>query len=331
MKRFVSIAVLLTAAPLAAFAQGVASLADGRSGRIEFASITPSGPSELVRGAGAPVTVGGTLALPAGTTARMPAMVVAHGSGGILAGREDAWAARLNSLGIATFVVDSFAPRGLSSTARDQSRLSTMANLADALAALKLLATHPRIDPARIGVMGFLTRRPGCPLLQPGAAAARYDRRRPQLRRPRGALPLLQHPLSRPAGEPRADPDAAGRRRRLHAGAACRDYAAWFTAKGVPVQVVTYDGAHHDFDIPEAPRFLQSLQSARDCKAEVEVESGSVRRLDTGETLRDPTTIAAYFRGCMQRGATMGGNPTALARAEQDVAAFLRETLRPVR
>ena len=82
-------------------------------------------------------------------------MVIAHGSGGILAGREDAWAARLNGLGIATFVVDSFAPRGLSSTARDQSRLSTMANLADALAALKLLATHPRIDPARIGVMGF--------------------------------------------------------------------------------------------------------------------------------------------------------------------------------
>ena len=46
--------------------------------------------------------------------------------------------------------------------------------------------------------------------------------------------------------------------------AACRDYAAWLAAKGVPVQVVTYDGAHHDFDIPEAPRFLQGLQSARD-------------------------------------------------------------------
>ena len=86
-------------------------------------------------------------------------MVIAHGSGGILAGREDAWAARLNGLGIATFVVDSFAPRGLSSTARDQSRLSTMANLADALAALRLLATHPRIDPARIGVMGHAAAR----------------------------------------------------------------------------------------------------------------------------------------------------------------------------
>jgi len=56
-----------------------------------------------------------------------------------------------------------------------------------------------------------------------------------------------------------------------------------------------------------------------------------VNRLDTGETLRDPATISAYFRACMQRGATMGGNPAALARAERDVAAFLRDTLRPVR
>jgi len=52
-----------------------------------------------------------------------------------------------------------------------------------------------------------------------------------------------------------------------------------------------------------------------------------VRRLDTGEMLRDPTAIAAYFRGCMQRGATMGGDPAALARAERDVAAFLRNAL----
>jgi len=42
MKRFVSIATLLMVAPLAAFAQSVASLVDGRPGRIEFASMTPS-------------------------------------------------------------------------------------------------------------------------------------------------------------------------------------------------------------------------------------------------------------------------------------------------
>jgi hypothetical protein len=32
----------------------------------------------------------------------------------------------------------------------------------------------------------------------------------------------------------------------------------------------------------------------------------------------------------MQRGATMGGDPAALARAERDVAAFLRDALRPL-
>jgi dienelactone hydrolase len=40
-------------------------------------------------------------------------------------------------------------------TATDQSQLPTAAHVADALAALRLLATHPRIDPERIGVIGF--------------------------------------------------------------------------------------------------------------------------------------------------------------------------------
>jgi dienelactone hydrolase len=251
-----------------------------------------------VRGAGAPATVVGTLTLPAGAAARMPAMVIAHGSGGILPGREDAWATRLNKLGIATFVVDSFAPRGLASTARDQSRLSTMANLADALSALKLLATHPRIDPARIGVIGFSR----------GGQVALYSSLEP-LRRGviQNELRFATHVALYPSCSIpyRAQQVSSAPILMLLGGAddytpaaACRDYAAWFSSKGAPVQVVTYDGANHDFDIPEAPRFVQSLQSARDCKAEVDVETGTVRRFDTGEFLRDPTAISTYFRGC---------------------------------
>jgi dienelactone hydrolase len=329
--RYIVLIVALIMAPSLLFAQPVASLADGRTGRIEFASMTPSGPSELVRGAGAAATVGGTLVLPRSTAARTPAMVIAHGSGGILPGREDAWASRLNNLGIATFVVDSFTPRGLSSTARDQSRLSTMANLADALSALRLLATHPQIDPARIGVMGFSR----------GGQVALYSTLEP-LRRGMidGDLSFAAHVALYPSCSIpyRAQKVSRAPILMLLGGdddytpaAACRDYADWFSSKGVPVQAITYESANHDFDIPEAPRFLQGLQSARDCKAEVDVENGTVRRLDTGETLRDPTAISAYFRACMQRGATMGGDPAALARAERDVAAFLTNTLRPLR
>jgi dienelactone hydrolase len=319
-------AVLLLMLPQPASADPVASLADGRTGRVEFSSMTPSGPTELVRRSytASGTTVAGTLVVPPTADGRTPAMVIAHGSGGILPGREDAWAARLNALGIATFVVDSFTPRGLQSTSRDQSRLSTMANLADALAALRLLATHPRIDPARIGVMGFSR----------GGQVALYSALEP-LRRGMidGNLRFAAHVALYPSCSIpyRAEEVSAAPILMLLGGAddytpaaACRDYAAWFASKGAPVEVIAYEGAYHDFDIPDPPRFLPALQSARGCRAEVEVDSGTVRRLDTGEGLRDPTAISAYFRACMQRGATIGGDPAALARAERDVAAFLR-------
>lgn len=324
-----AIVVLLgTLSPLRA--EPVASLADGRTGRVEFRSETPNGPTELVRRTypAAGTVIVGTLALPQNIDGRMPAMVLAHGSGGTLRGREDAWAARLNALGIATFVVDSFAPRGLQSTSRDQSRLSTMANLADALAALRLLATHPRIDPARIGVMGFSR----------GGQVALYSALEP-LRQGMidGELRFAAHVALYPSCS------IPYRARRLSGApilmllggaddytpaAACRAYADWFAARGVPVQLVAYEGAYHDFDIPDPPRFLPDLQSARGCNAEVDVDGGFVRRLDTGEALRDPATISAYFRACMQRGATMGGDAAALARAERDVATFLRGALK---
>jgi dienelactone hydrolase len=296
--------------------------------------VTPGGPTELVRRRypAAGTTVAGTLVLPPAVNGKMPAMVIAHGSGGILPGRENAWATRLNALGVATLVVDSFIPRGLQSTSRDQSRLSTMANLADALAALRLLATHPRIDPARIGVMGFSR----------GGQVALYSALDP-LRRGMidGDLRFAAHVALYPSCSiPYRSAEVGtapilmllGGADDYTPAAACRDYAAWFASKGVPIETIAYEGAHHDFDIPDPPRFLSTLQSARGCRAEVEVDSGTVRRLDTGEALRDPTTISAYFRSCMQRGATMGGNSAALARAERDVAAFLRAALKlPVR
>lgn len=327
-------AALLLMPPQPASADPVASLADGRAGRIGFSSVTPGGPTELVRRSypAAGTTVVGTLVLPPSADGRTPAMVIAHGSGGILPGREDAWAARLNALGIATFVIDSFTPRGLQSTSRDQSRLSTMANLADALTALRLLATHPRIDPARIGVMGFSR----------GGQVALYSTLEP-LRRGMidGDLRFAAHVALYPScsipyrsAEVGASPVLMllGDADDYTPAAACRDYAAWFAGKGVPITAISYEGAQHDFDIPDPPRFLPALQSARGCRAEVDVDSGTVRQLNTGEVLRDQTTISAYFRSCMQRGATMGGNSAALARAERDVATFLRAAFElPVR
>jgi dienelactone hydrolase len=312
------------AATALARAEPGSSVADGRSGRIEFRSVTPSGPTQLVRRSYPPggTVVAGDLVLPPAAPGRVPAMVIAHGSGGILPGREDAWARRLNAVGIASFVVDSFGPRGLTSTATDQSRLSTMANVADALSALRLLATHPRIDPARIGVIGF-SRGGQVALysaLEPVRRSIVDDARRfaahvalyPSCSIPYHARQVTGAPILMLLGA--ADDYTPPKR--------CHAYADWFRGRGAPVQVAEYAGAYHDFDLPVPPRFLRRLQSARGCNAEVDVEAGAMRRVDTGEALRGPA-VGAYLRSCTQRGATIGGNAAALARAERDVVAFL--------
>ena len=139
----------------------VATLADGRTGTIGFEALTPKSSRELVSGKATEKSViAGVLTLPApanaagASNARIPAMVVVHGSSGVVQNDWD-WAKRLNDLGVATFVIDNFTGRGVKETATDQSRLSPAADVAGALAALRLLATHPSIDPSRIGVIGF--------------------------------------------------------------------------------------------------------------------------------------------------------------------------------
>src|SRR5260370_35823433 len=69
----------------------VATLADGRVGQIHFESRTPAGYFALARREAAPsAVVVGTLRLPQDAAGRVPAMVIAHGSGGG-GGRGGAW------------------------------------------------------------------------------------------------------------------------------------------------------------------------------------------------------------------------------------------------
>ena len=135
----------------------VTSFANGApSGRYAFASWTPKTLVELMQGgqSGEAVNIVGHLFLPPGND-KVPAVVLVHGSGGIYRAVLDYWPKQFNAAGIAVFTIDMFGPRGVQSTAEDQSQVPFAADMADAFAALRLLATHPRIDPRRIAIMGF--------------------------------------------------------------------------------------------------------------------------------------------------------------------------------
>src|SRR5215471_16762051 len=60
-----------------------------------------------------------------------------------------------NEMGIASLLLDSFSGRGLVSTSADQALLGRLNMILDAYRAFDVLAAHPRIDAARIAVIGF--------------------------------------------------------------------------------------------------------------------------------------------------------------------------------
>ena len=89
---------------------------------------------------GKPVTIKGDLMLPAGT-AKVPAMIVHHGSGGISDRRGNgAMRASSSSSGVAALVLDSFTGRGVTSTVSNQSAVTNTDMLEDAFAALSRLS-----------------------------------------------------------------------------------------------------------------------------------------------------------------------------------------------
>jgi dienelactone hydrolase len=88
----------------------------------------------------------GELRVPPSTRDRLPAVLIVNSSPG-MDGRGAFYAEALNGAGIATFEIDMMQGKGMPASPRD--------HMPHAYASLRFLAAHPRIDPARIGVMGF--------------------------------------------------------------------------------------------------------------------------------------------------------------------------------
>ena len=203
-------------------------------------------------------------------------------------------------MGIAAFVVDTFGPRNVAQTATDQSQLSTAVNVADALVALKLLATHPRIDPARIGVLGF----------SKGGQVALYTELEPFRQAViaddiRFALHVAFYPycsdwyMSERLTKAPMLLLLGGQDDYTPAGP-CRDYAAWFKSKGAETTVIVYPNAYHDFDFEAvAPAFVRDLVTGKNCDGAIDLDRFTVAIRPTGKTSRPgrPRTFAIASAG----------------------------------
>jgi hypothetical protein len=136
-------------------------------GRLQFQSVRAVAWSEVV-GEGRQyvnraekVWVPARLYLPKNITAKVPAVVIEHGIGGLYYrdGRirpYGEYAELLAEAGVAALVVDTHGGRGIGAARQlESSQVSVYTFIADVFAGADMLRSHPKIDGARIGVMVF--------------------------------------------------------------------------------------------------------------------------------------------------------------------------------
>ena len=238
----------------------------GEGTKIEFPSMPTLTIKDFLEGKkpNRKITIWGTLKFPANAPDKnVPVVVIMHGMGGINIWEEH-WMNTFNSMGLATFMVDSnWARRNCKKDNKFKKAIPWCAainrgmnRIIDGYGALELLSKHPRIDPARIGCLGISLGARGCLYLN----VKRFQKM--------WGTPGLEYAASVPMYPPcnvifKEDDEITDTPIRIHIGEldtylpfdSCVDYGERLRAKGKDVEVKVYPNAHHGFDADPSSLF----------------------------------------------------------------------------
>jgi dienelactone hydrolase len=328
----------------AALAQTVTPMKDFSSGPgngvYSYASTTPALVLDLVqRNRPRPAaTAQGELVLPANVPAdaRLPAVVLVHGSGGIYPEEVTYWARLLNEQGFAAFVIDVFGPRGVKSTGEDQGLVPFAADTADAFSALGMLATHPRIDPKRIAVMGFsrggiTAVRSGVLRIIDGAAPSGLRFAAHVAVYSGGCAGILSVTAKPGVFSPEPLLFVHGDADDYTYMSDCRAYAQRINAAGTPTEFVALPGARHKFDT-DSTRLVNARRNSKTregCPLEFDIADMRMRDRRSGDVVPQDKVKPLSDELCTDMGATLQGDPKAREAAGKAVLTFLQKTLKP--
>jgi dienelactone hydrolase len=279
---------------------------------------------------GKPMQVTADLFLPPGT-AKVPLMIIQHGSGGVSEAREFRYAREMVAMGVAALVIDSFKPRGITSTVQNQEAVSVQDIANDAFTALKQLATHPRIDATKAGITGFS--KGGTVALE-----AALERRAARVLPP-GVRFALHVPIYPGCSNHFHNPKLTGGPIYMLLGGAdtyagvapCTEYAEKLKAAGAKIDVKIYPGAQHGFDTdqtytdPKGENWSRCVFEEQPDFSWKERTSGQITFTAQGQP--NAAGVAAALAKCRTYGVSGGPNPAAKAAAMTELKAAVQRHL----
>jgi dienelactone hydrolase len=259
---------------------------------------------------------------------RAPAVIMLHGSGGVLSAREMTYGRQFASMGVGALVIDAFAARrdrATSFTERLLNITETMV-MADAYAGLAWLAARPEIDAGRVALIGFsyggmvsvyaaheqVARTFAPPNLRFAGHAAFYA---PCIARFEDRQTTGRPVLILMGGE-----DELVKPER------CEAAAEELRAGGSSAEVIVYAGAYHQWDggWPGPRRIGRSLDG---CRLRVDAD-GTVHDRNTMLPMIDSFTRRIILGLCSDsEGYLIGRDDAVRARSNADLGRFLRRVL----
>ena len=281
----------------------------GEGTKIEFQSIPVITVKDFLNGKvpEKTQTVWGTLNFPANAPDKnVPVVVVLHGGGGIH-NAEEQWLSVFNSMGLATFMVDSNWPRRKCKKTFKKAIPNCndvhkgITRIVDARRALELLSKHPRIDPARIGCLGSSLGGIGC-LYQ---SVKRFQKM--------WGAPGLEFAASVPMYpvcnfKYKEDDVMSDEPIRIHIGdldqygsaESCVKYVERLHLKGKDITITVYPGVHHAFDAKittqHGPQttFKQKGRFFSKCNFEENTDSSVLNEENLGEGFHQIITQVGF-------------------------------------
>jgi dienelactone hydrolase len=270
---------------------------------------------------GRPTTIAGVLRIAQGS-GRLPAVILVHGSGGFNA-NVDLWDQQFGPLGISTFAMDSFTGRGIVSTVIDQSQLGRLNMIVDLYRSLSALASHPRVDPNRIAVIGFSR----------GAQATLYAslKRFHKLWNPGGIDPAAYIAFYSPCITTYIDDtDVSDHPIRMFHGISddyveigpCRSYFQRLKQRAKDVEMTEYQDTWHAFNYPllsTTPTIVQNAQTTH-CQLKEEPQ-GTIINTATQKPF-------SYSDECVGRNPHVAYSPSSTQASNEAVKTLLKSVFK---